>query len=186
MAYDFYGFNPLDFEELVQALFQRVLGNSSLIYGLGADGGRELSFRGRAAFASPYEFHDGLWIVQAKFRSRDVHNHEQYDWISRQFKNEMRKFKSGNYPVPDQYIFVTNAVLTAGYQRGGRDKMQALAEHYKNTIPRIYIVAYDELCKLLLNNADVRQAYDHWLSPGDQMAQIKQLLAKQNIYTLSL
>ncbi|WPU91532.1 hypothetical protein SNE25_19625 [Mucilaginibacter sabulilitoris] len=70
MGYNFYGFNPLDFEELVQALFQRLLGNSSLVYGIGADGGRELSFLGRASFASPQEFHEGLWIVQAKFRSR--------------------------------------------------------------------------------------------------------------------
>ena len=182
MGYDFYGFNPWDFEELVQALFQKILGNSSLVYGLGADGGRELSFRGGAAFASPQQFQDGLWIVQAKFRSRSVHDHEQYDWVSRQFKDEMRKFRSGKYPVPDQYIFVTNAVLTPAYQRGGRDKMEALAAHYKDTIPSIYIVAYDELCKLLLNNADVRQAYQHWLSPGDEMAQIKQILAQQAIH----
>ena len=181
MGYNFYGFNPWDFEELVQALFQKLLGNSSLVYGLGADGGRELTFEGKASFASPHVIQDGLWIVQAKFRSRDVHDHDQYGWVNTNFRAEMRKFGSGEYPVPDQYIFVTNAVLTPGFERGGRDKIQDQIIHYKNLIPNIYVIAYDELCKLLLNNADVRQAYDHFLSPGDQIAQVRKLLERQSI-----
>lgn len=182
MNYDFYSFNPGDFEQLVQALFQKLLGNQSIVYGLGADGGRELTFKGRANYGSPHEHHDGLWVLQAKFRSRDVHDHDQYEWVKRHFIGEMRKFQSGNYPVPDQYIFVTNAVLTPGFQKGGRDKIESLIVHYSELIPRIYVVSYDELCTLILNNADVRQAFEHLLLPGDKFAQILDLLSKQGIH----
>lgn len=181
MEYDFYRFGHGDFEALVQALFQNLLGNSSIVYGLGPDGGRELSFQGKASFASPLDTHDGLWIVQAKFRARDIHDHDQYTWVKTQFQAEMRKFRTGKYPVPDQYIFVTNAVLTPVYERGGRDKMEKLAALYKALIPRIYIVAYDELCKLLLNNLAVRQAFDHLLQPGDLVAEVRQLLRQQGL-----
>lgn len=182
LNYDFYSFNPGDFEQLIQALFQKLLGNGSIVYGLGPDGGRELTFRGTASFGSPQEYHDGLWLLQAKFRSRDVHDHDQYDWVKTHFISEMRKFESGKYPVPDQYIFVTNAVLTPGYQKGGRDKIEALISHYYKIIPRIYVISYDELCILILNNADVRQAFEHLLLPGDKYAQILKLLQDQGIH----
>lgn len=182
MNYDFYSFNPGDFEQLVQALFINLLGNQSIVFGMGADGGRELTYRGKASFGSPLEYHDGLWLLQAKFRSRDVHDHDQYDWVKRNFISEMRKFESGNYPVPDQYIFVTNAVLTPGFQKGGRDKIESLITHYNKLIPRIYVVSYDELCALLLNNADVRQAFEHLLLPGDKFAVILDLLRQQGMH----
>jgi len=181
MSYNFYEFNPYDFENLVQALFQRILGGSSLVFGLGADGGRELTFRGKSSFESPEVVYDGLWLVQAKFRARDIHDHDQYEWIKTQFISEIRKFESGNYPTPDQYIFVTNAVLTPGYQRGGRDKMEKLIEFYHHLIPHIYIVAYDELCAFILNNSDVRKAYAHFLHPEDRFEQILELLQAQKI-----
>jgi len=181
MSYNFYEFNSGDFENLVQALFQRVLGNGSLVFGLGADGARELSFQGKANFHSLTIFHDGLWIVQAKFKSRDVHDHDQYDWVRKNFTAEMRKFRSGNYPVPDQYIFVTNAVLSPGYLKGGRDRVQKLIDHYRETIPNIYVIAYDELCAMLTNNADARQAFEHFLQPGDRYKIIVELLKKQNL-----
>lgn len=77
MEYDFYRFSHGDFEALVQALFQNLLGNGSIVYGLGPDGGRELTYQGKASFSSPLEIHDGLWIVQAKFRARNLHDHIQ-------------------------------------------------------------------------------------------------------------
>ncbi|MBB2146825.1 Hsp70 family protein [Pedobacter sp. LMG 31464] len=181
MSYNFYEFNSGDFENLVQALFQKILGNSSLVFGLGADGARELTFQGRANFHSPTTFHNGLWIVQAKFKSRDVHDHDQYQWVRTQFIAEMRKFKSGNYPLPDQYIFVTNSVLSPGYLKGGRDKIEKLIDYYRETIPNIYVIAYDELCAMLTNNADVRLAYEHFLQPGDRYKKILQLLENQQI-----
>jgi molecular chaperone DnaK (HSP70) len=181
VGYNFYGFTSSEFEDLVQALFQKLLGNSSIVYGLGADGARELTYTGAANFGSPLETQDGLWIVQAKFKSRDIGEKDQYSWVKTQFINEMRKFESGKYPLPNQYIFVTNSVLTPALEYGGRDRMQAILDSKKEVIPNIYIVAYDELCKLILNNADVRLAFNHLLHPGDQLFEIKEILSQNGL-----
>jgi hypothetical protein len=78
-------------------------------------------------------------------------------------------------------FFLTNAVLTSAHISAGRDKIKALISHYHKIIPRIYVIAYDEICALITNNADVRLAFEHLLLPGDQYAQILLLLRQQGI-----
>ena len=50
MDYDFYKFTSGEFEHLVQALMQKLLGASSIVFGMGPDGARELIFEGSASF----------------------------------------------------------------------------------------------------------------------------------------
>lgn len=167
MDYNFYNFNSQDFENLVQALAQKLLGNNAIIYGLGADGGRELTYRGKAAYPNKVNMWDGYWIIQAKFRARDASKEDNYEWVAQNFRQEMNKFIELGREFPHNYLFFTNAVLTPTNNKGGRDKIEKFKKQYEEYIPHIHFLAYDDICRLLDNNRDVRTAYSHLLTPGD-------------------
>lgn len=159
MEYDFYKFSPSEFERLVQSLYQNILGDESIVFGLGPDGGRELTCR----------YHDQYTVVQAKYKMRDSKTGDKYAWVEKSFKGEMAKFiEQPHIKKPEHYIFVTNCILSAVETIGGRDKIEYLKQRYLYMIPKITIISYDELCALITNNYDVRIAFQHHLfQPGD-------------------
>ena len=56
-----------EFEHLCQSLVQQVIGSGAKVYGMGKDGSREATFKGKSPYPSKKEKWDGSWIFQAKF-----------------------------------------------------------------------------------------------------------------------
>jgi hypothetical protein len=193
MDYNFITLNTRDFEHLVQALTQKLLGNNSIVFGDGPDGARELTYRGISNFPNENETWDGYWIVQAKYKARKFDTEDDFDWIKKNFVSEMSKFqdKKRKIETPKNYLFFTNAKLTPVQTTGGRDKIEDLKKRYTHLIPNIYIASYDELCKLLDNNRDVATTYSSFILAGDILAKLYNLLdyeekKKQNTQNLIL
>jgi molecular chaperone DnaK len=179
MIYDFYRFNWKSFEALVQALAQKSLGDNAIVFGDGADGGRELTFVGTKKFPNDTIIWDGYWVVQAKFKEKDHHKDDNFAWVERNFKLEMKPFVEKKRRIPNNYLFFTNAFLTPVAEVGGRDKIEKLKEEYKSIIPNIAILGYDELCALVTNNTDVRHVFTDLLTPGDVLAEIMSFINKE-------
>lgn len=175
MKYDFRKFSTDIFERLVQSIFQQILGNNSIIFGDGADGGRELTYSGSAPFPNETDNWKGYWVIQAKFRKSPFADRDEgFKWVVSQFKSEMRKFQDPkrNLKIPDNYLFISNVILTPVHAVGGRDKIEALKHEYKKLIPNIFIGGYDELCGFLDNNRDVRLTYSEFLLTSDIIASL--------------
>jgi len=171
MDYNFNEFTTKEFEHLIQSLFYNILGYNTIIYGSGPDGGRELSFIGEADFPNPNEKWDGYWIIQAKFKERNFNKTDDFQWVKKMLIDEIEKFKNG-YKLPDNYIFVTNAVLTPKNITGGRDKIEKIKIEYLWLIKNILIISYDDLCRILDNNRDIAQCFPSLLTTNDILSQI--------------
>ncbi|MND59103.1 hypothetical protein D3C80_502950 [compost metagenome] len=67
---------------------------------------------------------------------------------------------------------MTNVVLTPVAKSGGKDKIIALIEQYKNRlgIKDFRIWDYDQLCCLLDLYPSIRNTYKAWITPGDVLA----------------
>jgi hypothetical protein len=181
MNYTFNHLSPDIFENLIQSLSRKILGNSTLTFGAGPDGGREATFEGMAPFPSEKECWQGKWIIQAKFRNRPD-SKTDFNWVKKEFKQEMGKFESRKVKVklPDNYLFFTNVVLTPVAKTGGRDKMEELVEHYTDKIKNIKLLAYDDLCGFLENNRDVATSYASFILPGDILISLYDILKKSD------
>jgi hypothetical protein len=166
MNYNFHHLNPYDFEHLIQALMQKILGGNSLVFGAGRDGARELTFNGQASFPNNSEKWKGYWVIQAKYKIKEDKVND-YNWIENQFTTDIEKFGKEGYPYPDNYIFLTNASLSPVAEVGGRDKIEKLKTKYLSKIKNIFIGGYDEVSKFLDNNRDVATAYASFILPGD-------------------
>jgi len=180
MDYNFFNFNPKDFEHLVQSLMQKELGNSSLVFGEGRDGARELTYEGSVSFDK--EKWEGYWVVQAKFKSKTDSNVNDYEWVKKNYDAEIKKFrdKKRNLKIPNNYIFFTNASLSAVADVGGIDKIKKHIEKDKDIIDNIVIVYYDSLCRLLDNDRDVATSYASFILSGDILKKLYDLLEDKN------
>jgi len=182
MDYNFYSLNPRTFEQLIQALARKLLGNGMITFGDGPDGGREAVFDGKTFFAGHDDCRDGHWVLQAKFKSRADHTQDEHQvnfkWVQKEFLREMKKFASRKVKkgYPDNYLFFTNVVLTPAPGTGGRDKIEDLVNQYTKKIPYIKIFGYDDMCGFLDNNRDVATAYSSFILPGDILYKLYELL----------
>jgi len=174
MDYDFTQFNSKTFEHLIQSLLQKILGYNSIVFGEGKDGARELTFEGEASFPHEQTKWKGYWVIQAKFKSRDFLKIPDYSWIRSEFAGEMAKYndKKRQLRKPDNYLFYSNIVLTPVQDSGGRDKIEKLKKEYQSIIPNIFIGGYDDVCRMLDNNIDVRLTYSHLLLTSDLISKI--------------
>ena len=177
MDYNFFNFNPKDFEHLVQSLMQKELGNSSLVFGEGRDGARELTYEGSASFDKDTSW-DGYWVIQAKFKSKADSKDNDFEWIKKNYDAEIKKFrdKTRNLKTPQNYILFTNASLSAVADVGGIDKIKKHIEKDNDIIENIVVVYYDILCRLLDNNRDVATSYASFILSGDILQKLYKLL----------
>ena len=180
MDYNFYTLNSKDFEHMIQSLMQSLLGNSSLIFGEGRDGARELTYRGLGRFDNNER--DGYWVIQAKFKSK-ADKTDDYLWVKKNYDQELAKFRDEKRKLekPDNYILFTNASLSAVSRVGGIDKIQVAIEKDKEYIPNINIITYDGICRMLDNNRNVATSYASFVLPGDILQELYNLFNdKQN------
>lgn len=169
MHYELTRLSSYTFEKMIQSLCQKILGNGVKIFGSGPDGQREATFEGKAAYPGKDEMWEGYWVIQVKFKSATT-KEKDYEWIRKNFVDEMKGFmakKAADKKIPDNYLFFTNIVLTPKEQTGIHDKLNKLAQNYKELIPNISFIGYDEICALLDNNRDVATAYSSFILSGD-------------------
>src|SRR5688572_11475983 len=86
--------NTRSFEQLIQALGTEIIGPQLMIFGDGADGGREATFEGAVKYPPGGKAWSGYGIVQAKFRQKpDSEPKKNADWAIAQIKSEFQNFK---------------------------------------------------------------------------------------------
>jgi hypothetical protein len=184
--YDLTGLSTRSFEQMIQALSYKILGPGLVIFGDGPDGGREATFSGHLSnFPSTTDCWDGYVVVQAKFCQRPKGKpREDAQWALKELTKEIEAFtaKRSKRTKPEYYIFVTNVVLTPVQRNGGKDKATDLIRKYSKALglkdSRVW--DYDQLCRYIDADQDVRNAYRTWITPGDVLAKLASTLEKSN------
>ena len=178
--YDLSKLSSRSFEQLIQSLAIRVLGPGIVVFGDGPDGGREATFERKLNYPTPEDAWDGYGVVQAKFRQRLGSTREDGSWAVEQLKEEIRKYTdpNSNLRSPDYFIYATNVVLTPVNEKGSKDRVIAVLEDLKKqTALKGYAVwDYDQIRAFLDAYEDVRNAYEAFITPGDVLAKIIDLL----------
>jgi hypothetical protein len=125
-----------EFERLCQALVQKIIGPGAKVYGMGKDGGREATFRGKAPYPSRQEQWDGDWIFQAKFHDiGQIGPKKSRETLLKELDDELSKITEKYKHPCDNYVLMTNVVLTPAFQEGTKDQIdEKIIPKYKKAI----------------------------------------------------
>ncbi|OYD89888.1 hypothetical protein CDG77_17905 [Nostoc sp. 'Peltigera membranacea cyanobiont' 213] len=174
--YNLAGLSTRSFEQLIQAIALKVVSPGVVVFGDGADGGREATFNGLTRYPSEDHPWNGYIVIQAKFRQRPQNSQEDGEWALKQLKSELKDFANPKKRrrQPDYYIFATNVVLTPVQDKGTKDKADDIFQEFKDSVPlKGYdIWDYDKIRVFLDNFEDIRRAYTGFITPGDVLSQI--------------
>lgn len=174
--YNLAGLSTRSFEQLIQAIALKVVSPGVVVFGDGADGGREATFNGLTRYPSEDHPWNGYIVIQAKFRQRPQNSQEDGEWALKQLKSELEDFANPKKRrrQPDYYIFATNVVLTPVQDKGTKDKADDIFQEFKDSVPlKGYdIWDYDKIRVFLDNFEDIRRANAGFITPGDVLSQI--------------
>jgi hypothetical protein len=176
--YDFSGLSSRSFEQMIQALSLKILGPGVIIFGDGPDGGREATYQGcLKSYPAEKECWGGYIVIQAKFCQRPKNDTKaDTNWLIGQLEKELKNFANSKKKrkKPEYYILATNIVLSSVPKKGGKDKISKLIKSYAAKVPMkgSSIWDYDQICRYLDGDQDVRNAYRAWITPGDVLASI--------------
>jgi len=178
--YNLAGLSTRSFEQLIQAIALKVVSPGVVVFGDGADGGREATFNGLTRYPSEDHPWNGYIVIQAKFRQRPQNSQEDGEWALKQLKFELKDFANPKKRrrQPDYYIFATNVVLTPVQDKGTKDKADDIFQEFKDSVPlKGYdIWDYDKIRVFLDNFEDIRRAYASFITSGDVLSQIMDLI----------
>ena len=182
--YDLSKLSYREFEHLIQSLADREIGPGMVVFGDGPDGGREATFEGEILYPKKSTPWNGYGVVQAKFLQRPSGTKEDGDWVLGHLKSELGDYADPDKKrrKPDYFIFVTNARLTPVKDTGSKDKVLKRLKQFKEEFSLIGYALwdYDKIRTLLDNNADVRRAYAAFVTPGDVLSSIMEMIDVQN------
>ncbi len=174
--YNLAGLSTRSFEQLIQAIALKVVSPGVVVFGDGADGGREATFNGLTRYPSEDHPWNGYIVIQAKFRQRPQNSQEDGEWALKQLKSELEDFANPKKRrrQPDYYIFATNVVLTPVQDKGTKDKADDIFQEFKDSVPlKGYdIWDYDKIRVFLDNFEDIRRGYAGFVTSGDVLSQI--------------
>jgi hypothetical protein len=175
--YNLFGLSTRSFEQLIQALSVKIIGPHIVIFGDGPDGGREATFKGEIQYPDSNNGWNGYGVIQAKFKQKKPEDTEKDGkWALKELEKELNKFTDEKRDLvkPEYYIFATNVVLSAVYEKGAKDKITKLVDSYKSKLPLKDFAIWDndQIRTFLDNNADVRKTYAAWITPGDILAKL--------------
>lgn len=182
--YNLNGLNPRDFQHLIQALARKRIAAGVTSFGDGKDGNRDLAYHGKMDYPSTDGAWDGYLVLGCKFNQRPTGNtHKDADWAINQLTTDLKKFLKvkRKLPKPEYYIFVTNIVLTGVADVGGRDRMMKVLEEYKPKLGLKGSAAWDynDIRGFLDGDKDIRAAYGHFITAGDVLVQVIEILSLQ-------
>jgi len=170
-----------EFERLSQSLVQQIIGPGVKVYGMGSDGAREATFRGKAPYPSKEEQWDGSWIFQSKFHDvQQIGPREARRRLLAELDDELSKIiEKHKYPC-DNYILITNVSLTPAFQKGIKDKIDGeIIPKYRHVIRHIHVWGAEEICRFLDAYPNIRQTYTHFLVSGDVIARLTGLIERE-------
>jgi hypothetical protein len=179
--YNIDALGPQKFEELSQALVQKIIGPGAKVYGMGSDGAREATFQGKAPYPSTEEQWEGDWIFQSKFHDIiQIGPQEARKALLPDLDSELTKITEKFKHKCDNYILITNVILTPVFQKGIKDKIDnEIIPKYRHKIKNIHVWGADEICRFLDNNSDIRTAYQEFLLTGDIIASLLGLIKQK-------
>ncbi|RYY87449.1 MAG: hypothetical protein EOO15_11850 [Chitinophagaceae bacterium] len=185
MKYELNKLNSTEFEHLSQSIAKKILGNGTISFTDGPDGGREATFTGKAPFPSLNESWDGLWYIQAKFKNSLTPNAaKDLAWLEGQITSEFRKLKTrkSKVQIPDNYIIFTNIQLTPTANSGTRDKATKLERDWerKHKIKHVRIISEGDIRDYLDNFRDIATSYAPFILPGDILANLLEISNARN------
>ncbi|MFE0026779.1 NACHT domain-containing protein [Amycolatopsis sp. NPDC059021] len=186
MDYDLQRLGTREFEHLTQSIAIKVFGSAVKVFGDGPDGGREATFRGAVDYPQPGTAGkwNGYGVIQAKFRSRPTTTSQDSNWFIGQIRAELELWKDKKSQrvkkgeLPDYLLFTTNVYLSSIPEAGGIDKADAVIAEYANEIglKGWDVWSGDQLNRYLGIFANIRRNYMGFITPGDVLAQIVDLL----------
>lgn len=177
--YDLDSLGHREFEHLIQSLATKIIAPGVTPFGDGPDGGREATYEGKMKYPSDKEPWNGYLVIQCKHRIRDNSSRHSADgsWALYQLEIELKKLSDSKRKLrsPNFYIFATNVSLSAAYLTGAKDRLNNILKKYSEplNIKSFDIWSYDEICRFLDSNMDIRSHYAHFLSSGDLLIEVR-------------
>lgn len=176
-----------EFEHVTRALALAVFGSGVQPFGDGKDGGREAVFEGSTSYPepSPPEGHwDGYGVIQAKFRQRPSDVGNNATWLKAQIKAELDRWKDKTKArraegrLPEYLLVTTNVFLSGVPKTGGVDMIKA---YLAKELGALGLKGWDlwdgdKICSLLDSHKDIRSAYGAFITPGDVLGKMAELL----------
>ena len=161
-----------EFENLVQALIKEIIGDGTVTFGAGPDGGREATFDGPAPYPSRVQNWDGSWIFQAKFHDTELLSTDKArKALLKDIDDELEKITGKYGRSPDNYVIATNVPLTPASDSGTLDQIKKVVfAKYHDKIQRFAIWGADDINRFLEKYPQVRTSYMHLIVPGDLIA----------------
>jgi hypothetical protein len=108
-------------------------------------------------------------VLQAKFRQRPEGPSSDGKWLLNQLRTELAAFTRDDSPrrAPEQYLLITNVVLTSVQDAGSKDAAFALLRDSPLELSGYDIWDYDKLRALLDDAPDIARTYGAWITTGD-------------------
>ncbi|MBX9970690.1 hypothetical protein H7K06_24475 [Priestia aryabhattai] len=180
--YSLNNFGAQKFEMLSQNLVQQIIGPGAKVYGMGKDGAREATFKGKAPYPSKEEIWQGDWIFQAKFHDvQQIGQRESRKILFRELDDELETITQKYHHPCDNYILITNVSLSPVYKTGLKDKIdQILIPKYGDSIKNIHVWGAEEICSLLDIYPNIRQRYSELLVSGDIISKLMGLVDERS------
>jgi hypothetical protein len=160
--------DPNTFEHMVTMLAMRVLGPGHTGFGPGADGGRDGYFSGEAPYPSVNDRWKGRWYIQCKFHSPHLSKDPQ-KWLIERIEEEITEFKKTDSKRrwPDNWIIATNIEPSGHPMTGAFDKANKLLTRARPKLRHhFHIWGGNKLLQLLNDHPEVKEYYEHFLTPG--------------------
>lgn len=170
--YELNRLGDVEFENLLQALIKEIIGDGTITFGAGPDGGREATFEGAAPYPSSVNQWSGTWIFQAKFHDTELRGVDKCRAaLIKDVSDELEKITGKYNRRPDNYIVATNVPLTPTPESGTIDTiLRTIFPKYRGQIKHLAIWGADDINRFLEKYPKVRTSYLHMIVPGDLIA----------------
>lgn len=167
-----------EFERLCQALVKKVIASGAKVYGMGKDGARDATYKGKAEYPSIAEQWAGSWIIQVKFHDvQQIGPKQARRMLLKDLRDELLKITEKYKHPCDNYILMTNVSLTPAFQKGTKDTIdRQILPRFQAKIKHIEVWGAEEICRFLDDYTNVRSTYSHLLASGDIIAALMKLL----------
>jgi hypothetical protein len=186
--HDFEHLDDKAFEQMSTALCAEHITRGLRIYGSGTDGGREATFEGKMNYSAGGPQWDGYLVVQCKQKQARGTPKEEAAWAIGQLNEEMDKYRTAKKKrrIPEYFLFITNAHLSAQLETGGKDKFIERLNYWKEqlSIKEVDVWDRDKLNNLVNITPKVAQRFGLMLH-GDILSHVAQyvLAHSDNIET---
>jgi hypothetical protein len=180
------------FEQMVQALALRELGNGLRVFGSGKDGGREATFDGPVSFPKGTKATwDGFGVLQVKHREKLGTTTADWRWFLSQVEEELSKWfakqslRSNKEAIPKYFLFATNVTLSGTAVKGGVDQFESLMRSYRKKLGLKGWFAWDysQLRGVIDSYPEIRQTYLEQIVTGDYLVKLESLLPRETTLT---